>query len=327
MLYKYVTTPTPNVLDVIKDLMKIITGTTDANQLSTSSDAASCQLLDATHPSSWTQKAEPTSLNGVSTSYVNYWAVLESPLLADGTSRAYVPWGKNGNNLLVYHPADGWNATTSQLEDSTGAVFNHSFDANSRTIYINTNAVQEFYVYVKNTTVVVVKKDNYAPLFCAEFENIGSPKSANDLLPFVTGGVYAKAGTNQSILTFITPARTLRKGGSQNQRSWGNQEYVNNGYIAPPIGWEASTSTNFGGAAYTTYMSSTDTEAKVPFLPLWVFLGAWGVFGPIKDFPVFMLPHGFTASVGDTITGPDGTYMVFGCGFTQDRKTVMRVGS
>lgn len=331
MLFKYTTTAAPSALDVVKDLVAIMTGTTDPALLSTSCDKTASQLLDASHPSGWTKKAEPASLNGVSTSYVQYWAVLESPLLADGASRAYVPWGKLDSNLFVYHPADAWDAGTSQLEDSTGAELQHAWSYSNKMLGITTNAVQDFYVYVKNTTILVTKRSadaqSYPPLFCAEFRNIGSPKAASDLLPFVTGGVYGKASYSAIIPTQITPARALYQSGSVKKRVWGNNSSGNNGYIAPPVGWEASANANEGGSGFPVFMNSADAEAKAPFYPLWFWHGAWGVFGPLKDFPLYFLPHNFTASVGDTLTGPDGTYMVFGCGNTTSRKTVMRIGA
>lgn len=329
MLFKYTTTAAPSALDVVRDLVAIMTGTTDPALLSSSCDAATSQLLDASNPSGWTKRAEPASLTGMSST--GYIAVLESPLLSDGVSRAYVPWVQYSSNLMVYHPADSWNASTSQLEDSTGAEFSHSWDTTLKTLGINTSEVQDFYVYVKNTTMVVTKRSadaqNYPPLFCAEFENIGSPKAASDLLPFVTGGVYAKNSTGNPFVTWITPARALYQSGTVKKRVWGNSQYGNNGYIAPPAGWEASTSNTQGGTGMQTFMNSADAEAKVPFYPLWVWLGAWGVFGPLKDFPLHFLPWGFAASVGDTIAGPDGTYMVFGCGYATSRKTVMRIGA
>jgi hypothetical protein len=329
MLFKYTTTATPAALDVVKDLVAIMTGTTDPAGLSGSCDKTASQLLDGSHPSGWTKIDEPPSLTA--TSGISYWAVLQSPLLADGSSRAFVPWGVYSNSLLIYHPADGWNASTRQLMDTTGAEFNHSFDATLKTMIITANAVQDFYVYVKDTTIVVTKRSadaaNYPPLFCAEFQNIGHQKSITDLLPFVTGGVYAKNSTNTPFPVWITSARTMLQSETSKKRVWGNSRFGNNGYIAPPVGWEASSSSSNGGASMKAFMTSQDGESKVPFYPLWVWIGAWGVFGPLKDFPLFMLPWAFAASVGDTITGPDGTYMVFGCGNTTNRKTVMRIGA
>ncbi|MEO1752018.1 hypothetical protein [Thiofaba sp. EF100] len=329
MLFKYTTTASPVALDVVKDLVAIMTGATDPGMLSSSCDKQASQLLDASHPSAWTKIDEPPSLTGVSG--MRYIAVLQSPLLADGNSRAFVPWMFSSSTLYVYHPADGWNASTRQLMDTTGAEFNHSFDSTLKNTVITANAVQDFYVFVKNTTIVVSKRSadaaNYPPLFCAEFQNIGHPKSITDLLPFVTGGVYAKSSAGLSFPTWITPARSMLQSETSKKRIWGNNQYGNNGYIAPPVGWEAASNTNAGGSSMKVFMTSQDAEAKAPFYPLWVWIGAWGVFGPLKDFPLYMLPWGFTASVGDTITGPDGTYMVFGCGNTSSRKTVMQIGA